>query len=365
MRIKWFAVSLATTILLFAICLAAAATPTPVISSISPAQGFDNQQITLTISGEKFYSAKTTVKLVKDGQADIVATDVNVTKTSITCNVDLTGKAAGVWDVVVTNIGKITKKERFNVLTGAFTIVSSAPTIKSISPFSAFDDESFTLTVKGTNFRPGATVSLVKDGKTIAAVKNTVAAKGDQIEADFVLKAASPEIYDVQVTNTDGSKAVLPAAFGIVETPVAVPETPKTPEPAATQAADKPVDPNTLFKSIFFDFDKSDVRPDQLDALKANLEIIKNNPEGYIILGGHADERGPQNYNIILSGRRAETIKDYLAKNGVDRKRIITYAYGETSPKMLGHDEESWQFNRRVDIAIWKEIPSQEDALKK
>ncbi|HYH02871.1 MAG TPA: IPT/TIG domain-containing protein, partial [Bacillota bacterium] len=318
MRIKWFAVSLATTLLLFTMCFAAAATPTPVISGISPAQGFDNQQISLTISGEKFYSAKTTVKLTKAGQADIIATDVAVTKTSITCKVDLKGQAVGVWDVVVTNIGKITKKERFNALAGAFTIVSSAPTIKSISPFSAFDDDSITLTVKGTNFRPGATVSLVNNGKTIAAAKNTVAASGDLIEADFVFKTVTPEIYDVLVTNTDGSKAVLAAAFGIVETPVVAPDPepvatePVTTEPATTPApvvSQTPADPNTLFKSVFFDFDKSEVRQDQLDILKANLDLVKNNPEGYIILGGHADERGPNNYNIRLSGKRAETIK--------------------------------------------------------
>ncbi|HEY8464593.1 MAG TPA: OmpA family protein [Bacillota bacterium] len=363
MRIKWLTVFLIAAIMLFSLCFAAAATPIPVISSVSPAQGLNNQQIRLTITGEKFYSPKTSVRLTKAGESDIIATDVVVTKTSITCNVDLQGKAVGAWDVIVTNIGKITKKQKFSALVGGFTIVSSMPTIKSFSPISALNNESVTITVMGTNFRPGAAVSLVKDGNTIAAVKNVVAANSERIDADFVFDGTTPGVYDLQVTNSDGSKAVLNSAFGLIEAvePEAEVVVEKTPQPEVPVK----VDPNSLFKSIFFDFDRYDIRQDQVAALKENLAIVKDNPEGYIILGGHADERGPNNYNLRLSARRAETVKNYLIQNGVSANRIITYAYGETSPLKLGHNEESWQYNRRVDIAIWKEIPTKEDALKK
>jgi peptidoglycan-associated lipoprotein len=371
LRTKWFVVLLATTMLLLSLSLTAVATPYPIISGVTPAQGFDNQQIAITINGTKFYSPKTMLKLVKDGQPDIVATDVVVSKDSITGNLDLQGKTVGTWNVVVTNIGKVTKKLRPTVLADAFTIVSAAPTITAIAPANSFNDTTITMTVTGTNFRKGAVVSLVKDNQVLPFVNNDLTKDGQQINAQISLKGATPGLYDVQVKNTDGSTAVLKQAFTVADaptvisrpTPVPVPVPVPTKSPVTTEPA-KPVDPNSLFQSIFFDFDKFDIRGDQSAAVKANLELVKAVKDGYIILGGHADERGPNNYNIKLSAKRTETIKSYLIQNGINANRIITYAYGETSPKRLGHNEESWQFNRRVDIAIWAQVPSRKDALK-
>jgi peptidoglycan-associated lipoprotein len=375
LRMKWFVVLLATTVLLLSLSLTAVATPDPVIAAITPAQGFDNQQISITIEGAKFYSPKTTIKLVRSGQQDIVATDVVVSKNCLTGNLNLNGQAPGTWDVIVTNFGKILKTVKPTVLTGAFTIVSSAPKITAIAPTNAFNNAEIALIVSGINFRPGATVFLVKDSQIITFNTNKISKDGDQIKSGFSLKGATPGLYDIQVKNTDGSTAVLKQAFTVTAAPVVVPTppaittppvtTPAITTPPVTSAPKAPVDPNSLFKSIFFDFDQATVRPDQVEALKANLALVKEAKNGYIILGGHADERGPSNYNIKLSAKRAETIKRFLTLSGIGAQRIVIYAYGETSPKSLGHNEESWQFNRRVDITIWAEVPNQKDALKK
>jgi peptidoglycan-associated lipoprotein len=369
LRMRWFTVLLLTTVLLFSFSLVVGATPFPVISEISPAKGFDNQQIDITISGAKFYSPKTTLKLVKAGQPDIIATEVVVTKTTITAKLNLQGQAAGAWDVVITNYGKVLKKrQKPTVLAGAFTIVSAAPTISSITPVDAFNDAMLVLEVTGTNFRPSAVVSLVNETDVIPSVSNELSEDGESVEADLDLDGATPGVYDVEVKNADGTKAVLKQSFTVAEALAADLEEEEEVEEEVVEEVEEeeePVDPNSLFESIYFDFDQSKIRPDQEEALQANLELIIDADDGcYIILGGHADERGPNNYNIQLSAKRAETIKNFLISNGIDSTRIITYAYGETSPKYLGHDEESWQYNRRADIAIWDEIPTQTDALK-
>jgi outer membrane protein OmpA-like peptidoglycan-associated protein len=369
LRMKWFIVLLATTVLLFSLSLTAVACPYPVLTGVTPAQGFDNEQVTITVSGSKFHTPKTTLKLVKAGEADIVATDVTVSKDSITGTVNLQGQAPGQWDIMVTNIGRIFKKKlKPTVLASAFTILPAGPQITSVTPVSAFTDTAITLSVSGTNFRPGATVSLMRDKQAIPSTNNEIIKNGEQINARINLKGILPGFYDVQVKNTDGSVAISKQAFTVVGAPVVVPE--PTAQPVETAEPVKPVepvkiDPNSLFKSIYFDFNKANIRNDQTQNLKANLKLVKQEKEGFIILGGHADERGPENYNIKLSAKRAETIKRYLISNGIPAKRIITYAYGETSPKYLGHNEESWQYNRRVDIAIWLQVPSRTDALKK
>ena len=67
-------------------------------------------------------------------------------------------------------------------------------------------------------------------------------------------------------------------------------------------------------------------------------------------LEGHADERGTREYNLALGQRRAETVADYLALNGINSSRITVKSYGEERPKETSQDEESFAKNRRVEI---------------
>lgn len=110
---------------------------------------------------------------------------------------------------------------------------------------------------------------------------------------------------------------------------------------------------NEQLASIFFDFDKSEIRTDQIKALNDNLAILKAHPELYVIMGAHADERGSRDYNIELSARRAASVKKYLIEAGIAEDHFIVYAYGKDHPLKKGRDEASQSLNRRVDILMW------------
>ena len=142
----------------------------------------------------------------------------------------------------------------------------------------------------------------------------------------------SPRAGDIPVT-----RPAPPA-----ETPVrpAAPITPAAPAAQPTPAA-------VPLQDIFFDFDMSNIRDDQRAALDGDMAWLKANPTAKVIIEGHADERGTNEYNLALGERRAKATKDYLVAAGVDAARIATISYGEERPFVLGHDESAWKWNRR------------------
>ena len=97
----------------------------------------------------------------------------------------------------------------------------------------------------------------------------------------------------------------------------------------------------------FFDFDKSVIRPDAREALDENIRVLDANPGARVVIEGHADERGTNEYNLALGERRANAVRDYLMAGGIDPERISTISYGEERPFCLGQYETAWQCNRR------------------
>jgi len=124
------------------------------------------------------------------------------------------------------------------------------------------------------------------------------------------------------------------------ETPIR-PASPVAPATSTTPAAAVPL------QDIFFDFDKSNIRDDQRAALNGDMAWLKANPTAKVIIEGHADERGTNEYNLALGERRAKVTRDYLVAIGVGAERISTVSYGEERPFVLGHDESAWKWNRR------------------
>lgn len=100
-------------------------------------------------------------------------------------------------------------------------------------------------------------------------------------------------------------------------------------------------------KTIYFDFDKYNLRDDARRSLDRNAEILRANPDVKIVIEGHCDERGSHEYNLALGENRAKAARDYLTRLGIDVSRITIISYGEERPVALGHDEESWAQNRR------------------
>ena len=108
---------------------------------------------------------------------------------------------------------------------------------------------------------------------------------------------------------------------------------------------------STGFLPVYFDFDKSLIRPDQVERLEANAAFMKNNAVK-VQIEGNCDERGTNEYNMALGERRATSAKKYLVNLGIDSSRLNTISYGEERPVNFGHDELSWSQNRRDDFVI-------------
>jgi len=98
---------------------------------------------------------------------------------------------------------------------------------------------------------------------------------------------------------------------------------------------------------VFFDFDKSDLRPEARATVEALAVWMNNYPATTIALEGHADERGTREYNLALGERRANSIRDYLVALGIGSNRSSTISYGKERPAVLGSNEEAWAQNRR------------------
>jgi peptidoglycan-associated lipoprotein len=100
--------------------------------------------------------------------------------------------------------------------------------------------------------------------------------------------------------------------------------------------------------SILFDYDQSDLRPDQMTQMQADANWLKQNPAVRVVVEGHADERGNQEYNLALGARRANTVVQYLVSQGIPESRIRTTTYGKERPICQDATESCHQRNRRA-----------------
>lgn len=103
-------------------------------------------------------------------------------------------------------------------------------------------------------------------------------------------------------------------------------------------------------RTLYFDFDKSDIRPEFVDIIEAHARNLARNPSQRIVLEGHCDERGSREYNIGLGERRAHAVRRALLLQGVGAGQVSTISYGEERPADPGHNEAAWSRNRRVEI---------------
>ena len=104
--------------------------------------------------------------------------------------------------------------------------------------------------------------------------------------------------------------------------------------------------------AIEFDFDRAELRPENRELLSRIVGILLSS-EGYsLYVYGHTDDVGSADYNLELSERRAEAVRDYLVETGIDGAIIDTKGYGKSSPRVDGIDAESRAKNRRVEIGI-------------
>ena len=149
---------------------------------------------------------------------------------------------------------------------------------------------------------------------------------------------------------TNNDTTVEPTEDFVRETPAATEET----FPAEIEALNRYVQDRGYVRDAFFTYDEAGLDDAAQSALTASANWLKSREgAGYnLLIEGHCDERGTEQYNLALGDRRANTARDYLVTLGVDGGRIRTVSYGEERPFEEGHDDNAWAQNRRAHLVL-------------
>ena len=167
-------------------------------------------------------------------------------------------------------------------------------------------------------------------------------------------QASAPAPTGTAATTGATGGATQPAAPASPTPPAAV-TPPTTASPTPAQAAHPQVKEFVAvadLKPIYFDFDKYDIRPGDAKVLDANAQWLKTNGEQLLLIEGHCDERGTNEYNLALGERRAKSTMNYLVSQGVQASRITIISYGEERPVCTEKTEECWSKNRRAQFLV-------------
>jgi peptidoglycan-associated lipoprotein len=171
---------------------------------------------------------------------------------------------------------------------------------------------------------------------------------------DATTLTISPEVGAVtaqgstKVTPSDSTTYTITAsgpggsADSSVRITVAAPPPPPPPPPTRDENAEFLANVHT----VYFDFNKADIRADQRDGLAHSAEYLRQNPQIKLNIEGNCDSRGSTEYNLLLGDRRAAAVKNYLVQLGISADRINTVSYGKEKPVCTEENESCWQQNR-------------------
>jgi peptidoglycan-associated lipoprotein len=106
--------------------------------------------------------------------------------------------------------------------------------------------------------------------------------------------------------------------------------------------------PQSIADRVFFETDKSSVKPEGRELLAKWVAFLNGHPRDQLLIEGHSDERGTREYNLALGERRASAIKEFLVASGIQADRIKTVSYGKERPAVVGSNESAYSQNRRA-----------------
>lgn len=221
------------------------------------------------------------------------------------------------------------------ILAGCHHKVAPAPPVSEAPPKIVTPAPTATLTATPNAIDRGESFELAWSTQNAAAVTiegiGTVSASGSQ-----QITPENSTTYHLTATGEGGTAEA--SARVTVNIPVA-----KVPEPSEEQLFAANV------KDIFFDFDRYEVRPDETQTAESDAAFLAKHPNINLLIEGHCDDRGSDEYNLGLGGNRASSVRDRLIQLGVDASRIRVISFGKEKPFCAtAEDESCWSQNRRA-----------------
>ena len=163
--------------------------------------------------------------------------------------------------------------------------------------------------------------------------------------------AKQPAVTQAAAPPPTGPPVAAAPAPPVAAAPAPAPAAPAPPVVTA-RPAPKEFAPEPQLPDIYFDFDKSAIRPDAAKVLQASAEWLNGHADRTLLIEGHCDERGTEAYNLALGDRRAHATRDFLVAYGVIARRINVISYGKEQPQCSEHNEECWSRNRRAHFVL-------------
>ena len=122
--------------------------------------------------------------------------------------------------------------------------------------------------------------------------------------------------------------------------------------PPQQQAVNPLKDPSNILskRSVFYDFDSFEVKPEYKTLVEAHSNYLVSNPKAKAFLQGNTDERGSREYNLALGQKRADSVRKMMSLMGAKPEQMESVSFGEEKPRAECHDESCWSQNRRTDI---------------
>lgn len=112
------------------------------------------------------------------------------------------------------------------------------------------------------------------------------------------------------------------------------------------------IEQNGLLGSVYFDYNRSELRSEAREQLSRNADFIRQHPQLVFGIEGHCDERGTDEYNLALGNQRAGAAKGYLTSLGIGAERLKTETHGKMRPVCYDSNESCWKKNRRAQFKV-------------
>jgi peptidoglycan-associated lipoprotein len=165
--------------------------------------------------------------------------------------------------------------------------------------------------------------------------------------------APAPSLFPGSATSSRSPAAVsseVPPAPVVVPMDAAV--TPTSSADPLVNSSIVEINKDSPLRPIFFAYDSDALDDTARASMNANAAVMRKYNTWIVTVEGHCDERGTAEYNLELGDRRAQAVKNYMVSLGIPADRLKTVSYGSEFPFVPGHDEKSWQQNRRAHFML-------------